>query len=102
MKGKGPTPRGFKTHITQELIPKWCRNCSSSEVDNGVAGYLRDFVPCYSQITAPLEKIRKTRGSLTKVWTKEHLKSFEDIKPYQIHQHLQWLILIILLLLERM
>lgn len=46
----------------------------------GVAGYLRQYIPCYAKISAPLEKIRKTKGSLKSVWNKEHDESIEKIK----------------------
>uniref|UniRef100_A0A7S4HQ34 RNA-directed DNA polymerase n=1 Tax=Vannella robusta TaxID=1487602 RepID=A0A7S4HQ34_9EUKA len=46
----------------------------------GITSYLRDFIPCYSVIAAPLESIRKTKGSLAKVWNPECDDAFENFK----------------------
>ena len=46
----------------------------------GVAGYLRDYIPCYAKISAPLEKIRKVKGSVAAVWLPEHDTAIAKIK----------------------
>ena len=46
----------------------------------GIAGYLRDYIPCYSKITACLERIRKIRGSLHSVWTEQHSAAVANLK----------------------
>jgi len=45
----------------------------------GSANYLRDFIPNYSTICAPLEKLRKLR-KLDSHWNEECAKSFETLK----------------------
>lgn len=45
----------------------------------GLANYLRDFIPLYSSICAPLEKLRKVR-SLGKQWTQECQHAFDTLK----------------------
>lgn len=46
----------------------------------GTTSYLRDYIPLYSRIAAPLERIRKTKGSLNNVWTEECNIAFESFK----------------------
>lgn len=46
----------------------------------GTTSYLRDYIPLYSRIAAPLERIRKTKGSLCKVWSMECDDAFESFK----------------------
>ena len=46
----------------------------------GTACYLRDYIPLFSRIAAPLEQIRKTKGSLVAVWTSECEQAFNTLK----------------------
>ena len=46
----------------------------------GVTGYLRDYIPLYSRIAAPLEAIRKVKGSLKSVWKSEHDDAIDNFK----------------------
>jgi hypothetical protein len=45
----------------------------------GFASYLRDYIPSYSSIAAPLEAIKNTKV-LTEIWTNEHEKSLQLLK----------------------
>ena len=46
----------------------------------GTACYLRDYIPLFSRVAAPLERIRKTKGSLASVWTDECDRAFLTLK----------------------
>ena len=46
----------------------------------GTTSYLRDYIPLYSRIAAPLEKFRKVKGSLSKYWDDECDNSFAAFK----------------------
>ena len=46
----------------------------------GVAGYLRDYIPCFSRLVAPLEAIRKCRGALGNKWTPECAQAVCNLK----------------------
>ena len=46
----------------------------------GTACYLRDYIPLFSRIAAPLQQIRKTKGSLVAVWTSECEQAFNTLK----------------------
>ena len=59
------------------LIPSTGRELESFL---GVACYLRDYVPRYSHLAAPLESIRKTKGSLGKVWNGSGTQAMEQFR----------------------
>ena len=45
----------------------------------GVANYLRDYIPCYAQITAHLEPLRHAKD-LTDIWNEKHQQAVERLK----------------------
>ena len=45
----------------------------------GFVGYLREFVPLFASIAAPLEKIRKV-ADLRPIWSAEHQNAFDTFK----------------------
>ena len=45
----------------------------------GFVGYLREFVPLFASIAAPLEKIRKV-ADLRPIWSTEHQNAFDTFK----------------------
>ena len=49
------------------------------EIFLGFTNYLREFVPCYAEIAAPLEKLRKQKA-LGALWTEHCQRSFEMFK----------------------
>jgi hypothetical protein len=46
----------------------------------GFANYLRDYIPLFSNITAPLDKLRKTKTITDEIWTEEQQSAFETLK----------------------
>ena len=46
----------------------------------GLVNYLRDYIPLYSSLAAPLEKLRYLDNISDADWTKECQESFESLK----------------------
>jgi hypothetical protein len=46
----------------------------------GFANYLRDYIPLFSNITAPLDKLRKMKSITDEAWTDEQQQAFETLK----------------------
>lgn len=60
-----------------QLLQNWPRPTSGKQIESylGFCSYLRDYIPLYADIAAPLEKLRKVKD-LQSVWTDECEKAF--------------------------
>ena len=75
---------GFTREIDsfkKEMAQKMVKPQTGKQVESllGFLNFLRDFVPNYATIVAPLDKLRKMR-CLGKVWGEEQDKSFDFFK----------------------
>ena len=64
-----------------DLFTNLERPKSGKQVESllGFANFLRDFIPQYADIAAPLDKLRKLKG-LEGHWNDEHEKAFQRLK----------------------
>ena len=70
------------TEEKQKSVAGFIRPKTSRDVQSflGLVNYMRDYIPLYSSITYPLERIRYTQVIDDKVWSKECEQSFVALK----------------------
>ena len=73
---KGIQPDPVKTKAIQEAPPP--ANVAELRSFLGVCGYVSKFIPNYAELVEPLRRL--TRQSITWIWGKEQVKSFEELK----------------------
>ena len=58
---------------------------NSIERDLGLLNYFRDFIPLYSTIAAPLERMRKMPTISTKDWTPDRQAAFRALRDVLVN-----------------